>query len=95
MSWRVESRIVPGRWVDHDGETWTADGETASVMQGIVRSPQPLTPTGPWYEPEGDDDSVAVFLCALALLPAPVVSGDPPPLPSSDTGDDPNPNHVY
>lgn len=93
MSWRIESRIVSGRWVAHDGEKWTADEVTTGVMQGLTGNAQPLTPTGPWYEPEVDNDPVAVYLCALAVVPAPEVSGDPPPVPEIDTGDNPNTVH--
>ncbi|MEV4749067.1 hypothetical protein AB0K21_22035 [Streptosporangium sp. NPDC049248] len=63
---------------------------TAVAMFDLVDGPQMLTPSGPVYEPQGNGDEVAAFLCAMSLIPAPVVSGDPPPVPQVEADDDPD-----
>ncbi|MDH6625718.1 hypothetical protein M2271_003529 [Streptomyces sp. LBL] len=81
MSWRVESRTEPGRWVEYDGTQWTADPDTQSLLLIVRNDPQPLTPVGPVYTPTGPNDNVALFLAATGIVPTPSVSGSPPAVP--------------
>lgn len=80
--WRVDSRTDAGRWFEHDGAGWAADPSTRLDVLVLNRGPQPLTPTGPFYEPTGPDDEIALFLVALGVVPAPQVSGTPPTVPT-------------
>jgi hypothetical protein len=82
MSWRVESRTEPGRWVAYDGAQWTADPDTRSLLEIVRNDPQPLTPVGPVYTPDGPDDEVALFLAATGIVPAPTVTGTAPDVPT-------------
>lgn len=90
MAWRVESRTESGRWVAHDGTQWTADVVTRPHVIALAGGAQPLTPTGPYYTPEGPDDEVAVYLTAVRVVPAPQVSGTPPRVPRLLAGDEPD-----
>lgn len=82
MPWRVESRSDAGKWVAYDGSQWTSDPDTHATVRILRANPQPLTPVGPFYEPTGPDDDVALFLAAMGAVPAPAVTGDPPALPT-------------
>ncbi|MDF5756650.1 hypothetical protein [Spongiactinospora sp. TRM90649] len=84
MAWRVDSRTVAGRWVAYDGSDWTSDADTWPDMIVGLAQPQPLTPTGPYYTPAGPDDEVAIFLRAVRVIAAPVVTGDPPQVPQPE-----------
>lgn len=82
MPWRIESRSDAGKWIAHDGAQWTADPDTRDLVLILRAGTQPLTPVGPFYEPTGPDDEVALFLAGLGAVPAPAVAGDPPSLPT-------------
>lgn len=81
MTWRIESRTERGRWAAYDGSQWDADPETRSLLEIVRDDPQPLTPVGPVYTPDGPGDEVALFLAATGIIPAPSVTGTPPALP--------------
>ena len=79
--WRIESRLDPARWVEHDGKNWVADEATTEELLVMGDGPQPMTPTGPIYVPTSKGDPYALYLAALAVVPAPQVTGTPPPRP--------------
>lgn len=83
MGWRITSRTDKGRWAAYDGGKGTADAQTAPILRDLAAAgDQPmLTPTGPAYKPTGPGDETAIYLRALNLIPAPEISGTPPPTP--------------
>ncbi|WP_043468988.1 hypothetical protein [Kitasatospora sp. MBT66] len=82
MPWRVQSRTDSGRWVEREAGGWDADPDSSALVRLLVTGPLALTPVGPYYDPTGPQDDVAVFLAAMSAVPAPAVSGTPPQVPT-------------
>ncbi|WP_405620214.1 hypothetical protein [Streptomyces sp. NBC_00076] len=92
MTWRIESRTDPERWAEYTVDGLTSDRQTAIAVKLFASGEIPLTPTGPLYAPTGDGDEVALFLASVRAIPAPSVTGQPPPVPRvTDTPGD----HIF
>jgi hypothetical protein len=79
--WRVEG--AGGRFVEWDGDDWTADRKTTGDLVWLGDESVPVTPTGPLHRGDRDDE-LWVFLQARRVIPGPVrVRGFPPAVPKA------------
>lgn len=80
MTWRVESRTVPSRWLESSGGVeFTADVETSVELSDLENYAYLLTATGPVQE--GVRTPSELFGAAWNVIPSPRVIGDHPPYP--------------
>lgn len=81
MTWRVAS-ADGSRWVQYDGDDWTADPDATLYIQQAAGQRMPVVPLGETYASTSDGDPLWLYLAARQAVPTPhTVTGDPPRLP--------------